>query len=78
MAKYNYTTAKELISRAEAHADHAPEATKIIMRELIDHLEAFIEYNDWNQNQYGLAGILVDKLEDDIKKLREELYKGQG
>lgn len=74
----NYTKTQELISKAEAHADHAPEATQRIMRELIDHLETYMKYNDWNQNQFGLASMLTDKLQDDIKKLREELYKGEG
>ena len=74
----NYRTTKELIGRAEAHADHAPEATQKIMRELIDHLETYIEYNDWNQNQFSLVSMLSEKLQNDIKKLREELYKGEG
>ena len=43
--KATHKTAKELIGRAEEHADYAPAATQKIIRELIDTLNEFMEYN---------------------------------
>lgn len=78
MQEVNHASAKELIGRAEAHADHAPEETKKIMRELIDHLVAFIDYNEWHQATDGLSQIAIEQLEKDIAQIRAELYKGEG
>lgn len=78
MADISHKQAKELISRAEAHADHAPAETKKIMRELIDALEKYIDYNEWHQATDGLSQMTIKRLEDDIAEIRKELYKGEG
>lgn len=78
MSEITHKAAKELIGRAEAHADHAPAETKKIMRELIDALGQFIDYNEWHQATDGLSQMTIERLEKDIAEIRNELYKGEG
>jgi hypothetical protein len=78
MSEVTHATAKELIGRAEAHADHAPAETKKIIRELVDTLEAFMDYNEWHQATDGLSRMAIDRLEKDIAEIRKSLYEGEG
>jgi len=74
----SHAAAKELIGRAEAHADHAHPETQKIMRELIDALVQFIDYNEWHQATNGLSQMAIEQLEKDIAQIRKELYEGEG
>jgi hypothetical protein len=74
----SHAEAKELIGRAEAHADHAHPETQKIMRELIDMLTQFIDYNEWHQATDGLSQMSIERLEQDIAQIRKELYEGEG
>jgi hypothetical protein len=74
----SHAAAKELIGRAEAHADHAHPETQKIMRELIDMLTQFIDYNEWHQATDGLSQMTIERLEQDIAQIRKELYEGEG
>jgi cob(I)alamin adenosyltransferase len=74
----SHATVKELIGRAEAHADHAPAETQKIMRELIDVLVQFINHKEWDQAIEGLSQTEIEQLEKDIAQIRKELYEGEG
>ena len=73
-----YTEAKNLIIKAEEHADHAPPATKVIIRELIDMLQTFIDYNEWHQSNDYLSQKTIEKMTKEIAEIRKALYMGEG
>jgi len=74
----SHAAVKELIGRAEAHADHAHPETQKIMRELIDALVQFINHKEWHQAIEGLSQTEIEQLEKDIAQIRKELYEGEG